>query len=72
MRAFFFSSSSFLYNLQLFIVSMAEAILDFSKELDVTLLDQVVMTFFTGSGTEVSHFSFSTSLKSFLSFHTKL
>ncbi|KAG1415448.1 hypothetical protein G6F58_006479 [Rhizopus delemar] len=31
---------------------MAEAILDFSKELDVTLLDQVVMTFFTGSGQE--------------------
>lgn len=33
---------------------MAEAILDFSKELDVTLLDQVVMTLFTGSGSEVS------------------
>lgn len=33
---------------------MAESILDFSKELDVTLLDQVVMTFFTGSGSEVS------------------
>lgn len=32
---------------------MAEGILDFSKELDVTLLDQVVMTFFTGSGNEV-------------------
>ncbi|RCH88288.1 Karyopherin transporter, partial [Rhizopus stolonifer] len=31
---------------------MAEAILDFSKELDVALLDQVVMTFFTGSGSE--------------------
>jgi hypothetical protein len=37
---------------------MADAILDFSKELDVTLLDQVVMTFFTGSGSEVSHFFF--------------
>lgn len=33
---------------------MAEAILDFSKELDVALLDQVVMTLFTGSGSEVS------------------
>lgn len=32
---------------------MAEGILDFSKELDVALLDQVVMTFFTGSGNEV-------------------
>lgn len=32
---------------------MAEAILDFSKELDVPLLDQVVMTFFTGTGQEV-------------------
>lgn len=32
---------------------MAEAILDFSKELDVALLDQVVMTFFSGSGQEV-------------------
>ena len=31
---------------------MAEAILDFSKELDVALLDQVVMTLFTGSGSE--------------------
>ncbi|GAA5797538.1 nuclear export factor CRM1 [Helicostylum pulchrum] len=31
---------------------MADSILDFSKELDVTLLDQVVMTFFTGSGNE--------------------
>ncbi|KAI9277581.1 nuclear export factor CRM1 [Sporodiniella umbellata] len=31
---------------------MAEGILDFSKELDVTLLDQVVMTFFTGAGQE--------------------
>jgi exportin-1 len=35
---------------------MAEAILDFSKELDVALLDQVVMTLFTGSGSEVSVF----------------
>lgn len=35
---------------------MAEAILDFSKELDVALLDQVVMTFFTGSGNEVCFF----------------
>jgi exportin-1 len=32
---------------------MAEVILDFSKELDVPLLDQVVMTFFTGTGQEV-------------------
>jgi hypothetical protein len=32
---------------------MAESILDFSKELNVTLLDQVVMTFFTGTGSEV-------------------
>ena len=32
---------------------MAESILDFSKELDVGLLDQVVMTFYTGSGTDV-------------------
>ncbi len=32
---------------------MAEVILDFSKELDVPLLDQVVMTFFTGAGQEV-------------------
>lgn len=32
---------------------MADSILDFSKELDVTLLDQVVMTFFTGAGNEV-------------------
>ncbi|KAI7893630.1 nuclear export factor CRM1 [Mucor mucedo] len=31
---------------------MAESILDFSKELDVALLDQVVMTFYTGSGTD--------------------
>ncbi|KAG1438934.1 hypothetical protein G6F56_012465 [Rhizopus delemar] len=31
---------------------MAESILDFSKELDVNLLDQVVMTFFSGSGQE--------------------
>ncbi|KAI8365384.1 nuclear export factor CRM1 [Radiomyces spectabilis] len=31
---------------------MAESILDFSKELDVALLDQVVMTFFGGSGQE--------------------
>ncbi|KAI8098786.1 nuclear export factor CRM1 [Halteromyces radiatus] len=31
---------------------MAESILDFSKELDVALLDQVVLTFFTGSGND--------------------
>ncbi|GAN02955.1 hypothetical protein MAM1_0031c02405 [Mucor ambiguus] len=31
---------------------MAESLLDFSKELDVALLDQVVMTFFTGSGSD--------------------
>lgn len=35
---------------------MAESILDFSKELDVALLDQVVMTFFSGSGNEVRTF----------------
>ncbi|ORY97570.1 nuclear export factor CRM1 [Syncephalastrum racemosum] len=29
---------------------MAESILDFSKDLDVALLDQVVMTFYTGQG----------------------
>ncbi|CAO3607736.1 unnamed protein product [Cunninghamella blakesleeana] len=29
---------------------MAEVILDFSKELDVAVLDQVVLTFYTGSG----------------------
>lgn len=32
---------------------MAESILDFSKELEVGVLDQVVMTFYTGSGTDV-------------------
>lgn len=32
---------------------MAESILDFTKELDVSALDQVVMTFYTGSGTDV-------------------
>ncbi|KAJ8653051.1 hypothetical protein O0I10_011271 [Lichtheimia ornata] len=31
---------------------MAESILDFSKDLDVQVLDQVVMTFFTGHGAE--------------------
>ncbi|KAI8987014.1 nuclear export factor CRM1 [Pilobolus umbonatus] len=31
---------------------MAEAILDFSKELDIALLDQVVMTLFRGAGQE--------------------
>ncbi|CAO3610371.1 unnamed protein product [Mucor hiemalis] len=31
---------------------MAEGIYNFSKELNVALLDQVVMTFFTGSGNE--------------------
>ncbi|KAI8371079.1 nuclear export factor CRM1 [Blakeslea trispora] len=31
---------------------MADSILDFSKELDVAMLDQVVMTFFTGTGNE--------------------
>lgn len=36
---------------------MAEGLLDFSKELDVGLLDQVVMTFFTGSGNDVKYFS---------------
>lgn len=35
---------------------MADSILDFNKELDVALLDQVVMTFFTGSGNEVCFF----------------
>lgn len=33
--------------------NMAESILDFSKDLDVQVLDQVVMTFFTGHGAEV-------------------
>lgn len=33
---------------------MADSILDFTKELDVSALDQVVMTFYTGSGTDVS------------------
>lgn len=33
--------------------NMAESILDFSKDLDVQVLDRVVMTFFTGSGSEV-------------------
>lgn len=36
---------------------MAEGILDFSKELDVAVLDQVVMTFYTGSGTDVKYSS---------------
>ncbi|KAI9023764.1 nuclear export factor CRM1 [Phycomyces nitens] len=31
---------------------MADSILDFSKELDVAKLDQVVLTFYTGSGSE--------------------
>ncbi|ORX53573.1 nuclear export factor CRM1 [Hesseltinella vesiculosa] len=31
---------------------MAESILDFSKELDVTVLDQVVQTLYTGSGND--------------------
>ncbi|KAI9320987.1 nuclear export factor CRM1 [Dichotomocladium elegans] len=31
---------------------MAESILDFSKDLDVKVLDQVVLTFFTGAGTD--------------------
>lgn len=34
---------------------MSESLLDFSKELDVGLLDQVVMTFFTGSGSDVKY-----------------
>jgi hypothetical protein len=34
---------------------MAESILDFSKELDVGLLDQVVLNFYTGSGTDVKY-----------------
>lgn len=33
---------------------MAESILDFSKELDVSVLDQVVLTFYGGSGDDVS------------------
>lgn len=33
--------------------TMAESILDFSKDLDVALLDQVVMTFYTGQGQDV-------------------
>lgn len=35
---------------------MADSILDFSKELDVALLDQVVMQFFTGAGADVCLF----------------
>lgn len=35
--------------------TMAESILDFSKELDVGLLDQVVLNFYTGSGTDVKY-----------------
>jgi hypothetical protein len=31
-----------------------QAILDFSKEVDVSLIDRVVATCFTGSGQEVS------------------
>lgn len=33
---------------------MAESILDFTKELDISVLDQVVLTFYTGSGNDVS------------------
>jgi hypothetical protein len=33
---------------------MADSILDFSKELDIPALDQVVLTFYTGSGNDVS------------------
>lgn len=33
--------------------TMAESILDFSKELDVSLLDQVVLTFYRGTGNDV-------------------
>jgi len=36
-------------------LAMTESLLDFSKELDVGLLDQVVMTFFTGSGNDVTY-----------------
>lgn len=35
-------------------MQMAESILDFNKELDIALLDQVVLTFYTGSGSNVS------------------
>lgn len=35
---------------------MADSILDFSKELDVALLDQVVMQFYTGAGADVCPF----------------
>lgn len=31
-----------------------QAILDFSQDINVTLLDQVVTTFFTGAGPQVS------------------
>lgn len=37
-------------------INMAEVILDFSKELDVAVLDQVVMTFYTGTGSDVKYF----------------
>lgn len=36
---------------------MADSILDFSKELDVALLDQVVMQFYTGAGADVCPFN---------------
>lgn len=39
---------------------MADRLLDFNKELDVGLLDQVVMTFFTGSGNDVTYCIFMT------------
>jgi hypothetical protein len=33
---------------------MAESILDFNKELDVSMFDQVVQTFYTAAGQEVN------------------
>lgn len=37
-----------------FLTTMADSILDFSKELDIPALDQVVLTLYTGSGNDVS------------------
>lgn len=34
---------------------MTQGILDFSKEFDVSLMDRVVMAFYSGAGREVRH-----------------
>lgn len=41
---------------------MTDIIIDFSKELDVSVLDQIVLTFYTGSGLDVSLLSVSITL----------